>query len=512
MKVRAKASSILLLLRSSRIDGKPKAVKLMIAFVIPLVLLSLACGEDVRDGLWNDKPWDEKDLREAVENNDPEALAEIALWSRQGWQGQRYDEDFIFENASKASQGGSLYGTAILSRCYAIGQGVGKNTRKALKLATKATEGGHPLGLKNFANLKLARSKRTERDHEEWKARTSKAAEEGCMLAETNLIKSSFFGINGFPKNYALGNQQYVDFFRKSAAPIPEIAQIIALFEEKRKKEFRVTDEETARAFAVVEMAAGAGIDASKASLGKYFCENGQVSRGIPLIFEAAESNDVVALKVLIGYFGKYRGRQQLGISTDFPSLYGISQKLFEEGVYSHTVLHYACSSYCFPAPGFRPNPEKAVEVCSKFKEIKKFPSAYHHALAQVYCSEISEHFLNEKRGIAHGVVRAAYIPQGSYDLARQLLQRGTEEDSLARSWAATQNYKKRGGRVRFVNWIEKQLRERITPEELKLAETLVDENYPVAKKFQKRAISVLVEYNDLPLAALSEGWDPGLW
>lgn len=457
----------------------------------------------VPDGAWNGNPWQKEALKKGVIERKPEALAEMAYCMRSGWNGAPYDPARIFEYARESAATGNPYGQAILSRCFVAGDGVGSDPAKAMDLAKRSARAGHPLGMKDLANFVLDRSKKTDADYQTWQEQTRKSAEAGCLLAETNLMKSRWFAMNGFKLNRQECMEMAVEALHRTAAPDYQPAQFVANLTEEELKRYGVDDKTVALAVARLEMAARSGVPEPMALLGSRHCRTGQADRGFPMIVRAAESGDKFAIGKLFEFAATPNNQMLTGVGCDHTTIYRLARKAYAGGMRSHILYVHLLNSYLFRDPVLKekPDPEKALPIAREMQRNGYTCSCFHSVLARIYFSEISGKLTDRKRGMAHYTFISKSRPEAIARIAHCLWGSNGENHDPVRAFAAAVcGTKLNSGQS--VGDLRDVIARELTPEQRAEADDLIKRDYPVAEEFRRESLKTLIEYGDAPVNA----------
>lgn len=464
------------------------------------VLLSLSPAFAVPDGAWNGKPWDKQKLETAVQARDPEALAEMAYWTRYGLYDVKYDLTAAFKLAEESAKAGNPYGMALVARGYTVGEGVRKNEDKGLGFARRSAEAGHPLGKKDLANLLLATSAGKEDDSRAWRQSMQESAAEGCLLAGTNVIKSHAYGLNGSKIDLAKGISLAVAAMEAGVPDFSPAAVLLTRGDEVLKQH-AVEKETVSLAVARLEMGARCGEPECLSILGSWLCQNGDPERGLPMLLRAVEMNYPVAKEHLFGILSQEFHREKAGLGTDYSSIRRLARQRYAEGDRRHDLFRHLVQSYLFIEPGFeeKPDPAKAMSYLDEMKaQPQKTCGCYHYNYGIALFSEVSGKHLDRERGLAHYIAGGASYPWSLTVLAHQLAkEKGAGRDPAAAfatgQWAVKNNVSEYP--VRMLD----KIRAELTPEQQAQADDLIRRGYPAADEFIQQSIDVLIRHGDLP-------------
>ena len=470
-------------------------------------------GAAVPDGAWNGKPWKRRALETAVQRNDPEAMAEMAYWIREGRQAIHYDAKRVFELAKKSAEAGNPYGMTILSRCYNVGEGVEADQKAAKKWAKASMDAGHPLGKKNWANLQVGRL--GGGNEALWRKLTREAADDGCELAFSNLCNAHWFGTRGFPRDRDKASQMVVDHFRAvKHCCIPTNQFLLTLSDQAEK--LGITDEMLRRAEARLEEAAEAGLPGPAAVLGRHYCRMGDIERGFPLILRAAQAGDALAQSILFDYVEVDELSRPTGCATDRATLYRLARAVAAEKLGGHMVDFRAASSYVFPwVLHEKGDPAKAFPIAKKMMREKTDCWHIHFVMGRIFYSEMRGPLFDRKRGMAHYIYASDIEALVMERMAMALVDLAERPHDVALAYATMIRALKfreqfGNGDSKWAKNYRSRLLKAMSPEDKKYAEDMIARKYPTADEFRQKALETLIQYGDLPKGTkLKRHWYP---
>ncbi len=436
---------------------------------------------------------------EGLEKEDPEALAEWAFWSRNGWGGVQNDHDLIFERASRSAGAGNAYGMAILSRCYGRGEGVAINNAKALEFAEMAVAAGHPLGLKNLANCYKEPQAEGHPDIKKSRALERKAAAEGSINAKTNEMLSVLLGLNGGTKNEKKGLQMAVNLLKEHQC-LGSAVQLA--YKYYNTPNLPLFDEEVVRLmYERLESASQCGLPRPMVILGRQYCVDGRGRVGVPMIIQAARMDDSYAKRIMLMVAEGDRLGRKAGAVGSWTTIFRLAREANRDGDTTSTVLRRVVDSYLFSSGmGKAREADKALPYLKIL--VERGDVKARSQFGMVYYSPKKNPAYDKRRGVAH----FEYAEWNSVNMLHGLgvsYLNGVEEDRDYIKAFAVFTYlknKREGGPAKKIAKSLKNAADKLSPEDRIAAEDLIRRGYPLAEEFQREAIKVLKEYGDIPL------------
>jgi hypothetical protein len=477
--------------------------------MIRLVLISYTFASfcfGTPDGAWNGNPWPKDKLEEATKNGDPEALAEMAYCVMMGVGDVKHDNTHAAALSKRSSDAANPYGQAIYARLVGLGMGAKKNPAKGEALSKKSADAGHPLGLRVYANALQEKGSGSDQDNQNWKKRMTESASKGCIMAETNLIKSHYFGTNGFKKDRDKAHRLSVEAINR--VPVPDyipVQLIIRMGKDKLRADYGIDDETWDQLLGRLEMAARSGIIESRVILGSYLCKFGETERGLPMIIREAEGGSGFASGVLLDEVSSWSDRRRSGVGSQFSTVYRISRRAYEGGYRNHNVYQYAGESYVFKFSKELPDPAKALEIAQEMVRDNFICTHVSQIMARVFFSDVSGELKDKDRGVAHYIVGSKSRGGMTAKLAHYLWTEDGENKNTVEAYAAA-------CAVETSNPFNKKLKAEIetviTDEQREAAEILISKNYPKADEFREKSLIKLIEYGDIPKGTGLERFD----
>lgn len=469
-------------------------MKVFLALTV-LILGTLISQAEIPDGLWNGKPWDPEKLHKAVAAEDPEALAELAFWIKHGWGDQSYDLERAAKLAQKSARKGNPYGQAILSRMFSVGEGLEVRSKKALRFAKSAADAGHPLGLKNLANIQY----KLNRNGEDWLKFTRESVAGGCLIAMDNMDIAREHGQYGLPKRRSKRNDNFLKTLKTDKVITLVTADHLSMVDRGNYRELGITPEMLSKAIARLEVARNCGCPNVKAPLASLYLRAGQPEQGVPLLIDAANNDDDRAKYLLLYFLDNHRESVRAGMATQWSNFYLHARDSYEAGSEQRLVLAQAGRSYVtWFHKDHQKDVAKAIEIG---EELIKRGESVHDAsfiLGKAYFSEASRKKVDEKRGIAHLIVNSHRDELLTMQIATSYRNRKQLHRAGHLALAAAVDASQVDGGEKYKRILD-GIREKLTPEQIKQAEELIAQNYPSADKFRQKALDTLIEYGDYP-------------
>lgn len=472
-------------------------MKVFLALTV-LILGTLISQAEIPDGLWNGKPWDPEKLHKAVAAEDPEALAELAFWIKHGWGDQPYDLERAAKLAQKSARKGNPYGQAILSRMFSVGEGLEVRSKKALRFAKSAADAGHPLGLKNLANIQYG----LDGNNSDWLKLTRESVAGGCLIAMDNINKTHRFATYGEPRDM----EKYYTNLVKIMTDIPVItndtaAKVTEILPEDYRR-IGITPEMISKAVARLETSMKCGTNGSQAELAAYYIRAGQPEQGVPLLIDAANSDDARAKNLLLYYLSNDSASKRAGVETQWSNYYLHGRDCYEttdQTRQTSLALSVAGRSYVtWFRKGYDKDATKAIEIGEQLIKNGDRPTDASFILGKAYFSEASRKKVDEKRGIAHLIVNSHRDELLTMQIATSYRNRKQLHRAGHLALAAAVDASQVDGGEKYKRILD-GIREKLTPEQIKQAEELIAQNYPSADKFRQKALDTLIEYGDYP-------------
>lgn len=471
---------------------------LLRAFVVSCCISSALSAAEIRDGLWNGKPWDSKKLMAGVEKGDPAACAEWAYSCFIGTLASGYDEVAIFDQSKKAADAGDPLGMSMLARCYAKGINCHWDGNKTLRLAKAASEAGHPLGMKELSNCHFFEYG-TSRNDEKGQLWLKRSVEGGCIVGRFN-TSVLLAGGEFLPKDEEKSIAISLEALGKPGCEL--FATRVATMALTPGQREHVTAAQAEMAGKIVrELAANRQPDALS-RIGWSRVWNHDVDGGLPLIVEAANLGCSAAINNLLvmANGGLELEGHWVPVVADIFSMGEIALRALKRGHRTRDTCYYAGWYMTMPD---RPGGADLAGAEPLLRQSLKWGAeqVFQH-LGTIYLTLPEK--LDVERGVAcltYDLVKYENLKSAQW-LGWYLVEGIPEVRDPVRGYAAC-DYAVKNPMAPV--WAEaargwrKTAWERCTPEQRKEAEELVRENYPAAEKFQQEAKKVLRRHGDLP-------------
>ncbi|YCM42295.1 tetratricopeptide repeat protein [Verrucomicrobiaceae bacterium 227] len=466
-------------------------------FLTILILFSLVMsglGTGFPDGLWNGKPWATEKILEGVEKEDPQALAEWAYCSRDGWGGIKVDEEQIFKHAERSAQTGNDLGAAILARCYLKGKGVAKDEKMGLEITMTAAEKGHPLALNNLANYHLLGRAGLKVDLEQSLIYRDQAIEGGCVLARENRFFLGYQKSGGVTMDQAEVIQEAVAVLQEGNGLMA--ASLILRLQNDQIKSPLLTAKVMALALKRIQAAVEMGHTKSMSTLGVYYTHHNRENEGIPLILRGAQKPDLYSSTIAFRYSIGTEDSKRAGSMAQNTTIYRLAREAFNEGSRLESVTRSFANSHLYWWEGIPIQPDTAEPAIQLLRKTK---SRYNRlTIGRFYSTSKNNSFYDVKRGTTNNIYAAADYPSALELLSQNLLLGKPENIDRVRGYAALTR-----GLEKFpTKWLRESkepVEKKMSPEQLAESAELIKRGYPHAEEFQREAIARLIELGDLP-------------
>lgn len=472
----------------------PRAISILLLWlsVIPTV------AAEIRDGLWNGKPWDEKVLAAGVEKGEPAACAEWAYACHHGVIASGYDEKAIFTRAKQAADAGDPLGMSMLSHCYSRGIGCDRDLVKTFDHATRAAEVGHPLGMKSLSNCYFF-ANGTARDNGKGRDWLEKSIEAGCIVGRFNKMVLAAEGVF-LPKDEEGSMALALEALGKPGCEIfaPHVFSM-SMVPEKRA---RMTDEQVSTADRIVrELVANHHPEALN-RLGWSRVWNHDTDGGLPLIVEAANLGNSGAINnlMVMANGGLEVNDRWVPAVADIFSMGEIALQALKRGQRTRDTCFYAGWYMTMPD---RPGGADLAGAEPLLREALHWGAreVFQH-LGTIYLTLPEK--LDRERGVAcltYDLMEYENLKSAQW-LGWYLVEGIPEVQDPVRGYAACDYAVRNPMAPAWADaargWRDKAW-ERCTPEQKKEAEELIREDYPVGERFQKEAKDILRRHGDLP-------------
>ena len=460
---------------------------------------------EFEDACWNGHPWEAASLEKGVAQNDPAALAEWATQARMKWRIPN-DFDLILERSQMAAAAGDPLGEALYAWALTRSDGLEKAGAQARALIEKSN---HPIGLVTMARLHRGGFGGFKKSDEKYLQTLQEAAEQGCLVAQEDLIICHREGKNGLEKDRRKSVILSVEVLQEKESLYA--AQVVLT--EFRKKEFDLNLDEKLLEKAVRRIARAVEAKSSwdMGVLGYYYCQNGRPNEGLPLLLESSqEQTRYNREKIFWAGKGGYSSRRY-GSNSDIPSLYRIAREAIESGSELNMIRKYAANSYLYKWGKEKIDPEKAAQVLGD--SFKESPNLLGLAMGRTYYGLRKSKVYDKKRGEAHYLFTMGHEPRAVEDLADSYVLGVKKDRDEVKAWAACKTtvakldvpeYKEPWNKKELTTYLAQGER-KFAPEKLEKAKALADANFPYAEKFQREAFETLKECGDFPPDAVFE-------
>lgn len=465
------------------------------------VLSSVSFSKDIlwKDGLWNGKPTPVDILKEGVAKGNAEALAEWADCSRNGINDIKYNLKDTVKYATLAHEKGSVYGTAVLARCYLIGEGVAVDEKLGAELAAKAAKEGNPTGMKELAHVYREGLGGYPIDLVKHAELLNKSADLGYMMARLNRTYYLIMGTHGFPKD-----------LRKSYNELAELVDIypyaiisnnyIQMMIKSGKKDEAFSEERYERSYAFLKASAKLGNETLKAWLGYALIRDGKPELGVSYILNAVQTPDKVSSMLVFDLVNSASFRGKAKSAGEYKTRSRLARDAYQAGNRHKVVLAAVAEAYISGIIDAGPSFDKSWPIVEELLKTDCYKAG----------TIAGSHF-NSEQNPKHDIeiARAYYIlsifnKNDLCDCTRFLSQTYwniKEGDDLAKGYAASHYALKFQDEVfrKTVEAVLERIMKKITKEEIIRGKLLVKKNYPFNNETVEAARKLL-ESHQLPI------------
>lgn len=469
---------------------------------LSLCLLSL--GEDkIIDGQWNNKPWPQKKLMDGVAANEPEALAEWAYCSYYGENGAQYDQQLIFQRSQMAAEKGSIMGKCMLARCYMARTGTDSNLTKCHEWVVDALPSGHPFAMWSMGRLYLhQKSPVYDQTWEKAYDMFQKSADKGNIMSLYTLSR-----ITESTDSPYFNSRKSHEYLIESIRNYRMVEAAITLKSNLHRSKYKVSDENLALIEELVDSAVKLEHHRALYAKAVGFYEAGYVDKSIQYYIRAVNQGSGEAS----ASFSKIVQNTERGYNTVFgasaSTLEHLSFRAYSSGDRSFTVqynyVRFLMNQRENHKGPFDKKREEIIEVSRQL--IAQGDCNAHDLLGKFFLSEAID-FKGPKKSLERSAYHYTYHSnhdiEHAYSVGICFLQLNSPDYvDLVRGYAAlkTGSEKIKGSyKQACINHMAKA-KKRMTPEQLKEAEALYAEGYPLSEKFRKAAFEALKECGDIP-------------